>query len=45
MIKYPSLKGIKMSKENPFEISIKLVEEVLKKYEDKYSDLMNTMFL
>lgn len=45
MIKYSCLKGIKMSKEKPFDISIKLVEEVLKKYEDRYSDLMNTMFL
>jgi ATP-dependent Lon protease len=43
--KYKSLKNVKLSTEEPFEITTKLVEEVIKKNEDKYSELMNSMFL
>jgi ATP-dependent Lon protease len=43
MIKYKTLK--KISLEEPFEITVSVVEDVLKKNEDKYSELMNSMFL
>jgi len=43
MIKYKTLKNISL--EEPFEITISVVEDVLKKNEDKYSELMNSMFL
>lgn len=43
--KYKTLKNVKISLENPFEITIKMVEEIIKKNEDKYSELMNSMFL
>lgn len=41
--KYKTLKNITL--DEPFEITIKVVEDVLKKTEDKYSELMNSMFL
>jgi ATP-dependent Lon protease len=43
MIKYKTLKNISL--EEPFEITVSVVEDVLKKNEDKYSELMNSMFL
>lgn len=43
LTKYKTLKNISL--EEPFKITIKVVEEVLKKTEDKYSELMNSMFL
>ena len=43
VIKYKTLKNISL--EDPFEISISVVDDVLKKNEDKYSELMNSMFL
>jgi ATP-dependent Lon protease len=43
LTKYKTLKNISL--EEPFEITIKVVEDVLKKTEDKYSELMNSMFL
>ncbi len=43
LTKYKSLKNISL--EEPFEITIKVVEDVLKKNEDRYSELMNSMFL
>ena len=43
VIKYKTLKNISL--EDPFEVSISVVDDVLKKNEDKYSELMNSMFL
>ncbi len=43
LTKYKTLKNISL--EEPFEVTVKVVEDVLKKNEDKYSDLMNSMFL
>jgi hypothetical protein len=43
LTKYKTLKNISL--EEPFTITIKVVEDVLKKTEDKYSELMNSMFL
>jgi len=43
LTKYKTLKNISL--EEPFEITVNVVEDVLKKNEDKYSDLMNSMFL
>ena len=43
LTKYKTLKNISL--EEPFEITVKVVEDVLKKTEDKYSELMNSMFL
>ncbi len=43
LIKYKTLKNISL--EEPFELTIKVVEDVLKKSEDRYSELMNSMFL
>lgn len=43
LTKYKTLKNISL--EEPFIITIKVVEDVLKKTEDKYSELMNSMFL
>lgn len=43
LTKYKTLKNISL--EEPFTITVKVVEDVLKKTEDKYSELMNSMFL